>query len=160
MRKGFSHGTAPDLIRQNSGLTAPEVAELALNQGLCGSDAKDPIASLGNTLAKEVREGRLPEIRAKQVNGVLRYYDTLASRTTTPSSGGHAPPITEEVVTIRLPPEHVEAADLLVEVAQHRTRSEALAWLVAEGVRQNQPQMERVRKAVEQIRVIKQSVAL
>ena len=177
MKKGFSHGVAPDLVRQKPGMTANEVAELALSRGLCSSDAKDPVDSLGKTLAKEVREGRLPEVYANRVGGLLRYYpaevwdmergetwvlppdaftpDGQAPRVAAVTS---APTALSETVSIRLPRDKVELADLLVEAGQFSTRSEALAYLVGEGIARNHPRIEKVRQAVEQIRAIKRSL--
>jgi len=159
MKKGFSHGVAPDLIRQKPGMTAQQVAELALNADLCGSDSKTPISSLANTLAKEVREGRHPEVRAERVGGVLRYYpvsdDGLPEGSPTvslPAKGLY------ETVSIRLPREMAGVADLLVEAGQYSTRSEALAWLVGEGILRNELRVKKVRGAVEQIRAIKRSL--
>ena len=149
MKKGFSHVVAPDLVRQKPGMTAEEVAELALRRGLCSSDAKktDPKTSLGNTLAKEVREGRLPEIRAERVGGVLCYYPASDGPPRSSTTTTSPPTSPDEPVSIRLPREKVEVADFLVEAGQFSTRSEALAYLVGEGIARNHPQIEKVRQA-------------
>lgn len=160
MKKGFSHGVAPDLIREKPGMTKDEVAELALRRGLCGSDAKktDPVFSLGSTLAKEVREGRLPEVRAERVGGVLRYYPASGGPPKTPMIISSPPTGPDEAVSIRLPREHVEIADLLVEVGKYGSRSEALASLVSEGVSRNEALIKKARDAAAQIQAIKQSL--
>ena len=158
MRKGFSHGVAPKLIRQTPGMTAREVAEQALDRDLCDSDAQDPISSLANTLAKEVREGRHPEVRAEQVGGILRYYPTSVVLSTESDNASSLPPSLGETVPVRLPRANIEVADLLVETGQYKTRSEALAWLVAEGIVRNESRIRKVREAAEQIRAIKQSL--
>lgn len=153
MKKGFSHGEAPRLIREKPGMTSTEVAKLALGRGLCSSDSKKypPEVSLGNTLAKEVREGRLPGIVARKEGGVLRYYPTDGTIPTSPSINP------EEPVSLRLPRASLEKVDELVEVGQVNSRSEALAWLVGEGIKANEGQLDKVHGAVQQIREIKRS---
>ncbi|MCH7626022.1 MAG: hypothetical protein IIC83_08880 [Chloroflexi bacterium] len=161
MVKGFSHGVAPDLIAEKPEMTSSEVAEIALSRGLAESNSSDPVRSLGNTLAKEVREGRLKEsVRAELVRGVLRYYPVSAGQPTgidisAPTTGPY-----EETVSIRLPKEHIEIADLMVEVGKYRSKSEALAWFVAQGIHNKQSVIAEVKKAAEQIRAIKGSIPL
>lgn len=158
MKKGFSHGVAPDLIREQPGMTANEVAERALNRGLAGSDGKYPVQSLGHTLAKEVREVRLPEVVARKVGGVLRYYPASAEPEKFPPANTLGLLERDETVSIRLASDAVRAADNLVEAGKSATRSEALAWLVAEGIARNEPLIDRVTKAVQEIARIKASI--
>ncbi len=162
MRKGFSHGVAPKLIQEHPGLTARRIAEIALEEDLAASDSKDPVNSLAQTLAKEVREGRLPEVRTERVSGILRLFpadmkEAAAGIATVPTIS-YSQLIQEDSVSVRLPKPHIEIADSLVEVGQHRNRSEALAWLVAEGIGQNRARLEKVKSALEQIREIKRNL--
>ena len=155
MKKGFSHGVAPALIRETPGMRADQVAERALSSGLCDSDAKDPIRSLAATLAKEVREGRLPEVCSREVAGVLRYYPTSLIGIESfelPIEVGSGP---DEAVSIRLPHTTVNLADQMVEVGKFGSRSEALAWLVSEGIKRNGSEIENVRESADRIRTIK-----
>ncbi|MBI4301467.1 MAG: hypothetical protein HY664_02530 [Chloroflexi bacterium] len=151
MKTGFSHEVAPRLIRESPGMTSDEVAKLALSNELCSSDAKDPVRSLGNTLAKEVREGRLPEIVARRDGNILRYYPKDTPSTIEPNSG-------YESISIRLNRFSIEQADLLVEVERFKNRSEALAWLIDEGIRTNEEFLKEVREGIEKIGEIKRSL--
>ena len=160
MKKGFSHGVAPTLIAENPGMTASEVAERALSRGLAESDSSDPVRSLAATLAKEVREGRHKEVRADRASGVLRYYPISSGQPTGLDRGSPMVRTYEETVSIRLPREHVEIADLMVEVGKYKSRSEVLAWFVAEGINNKQSGIEEVKIAAEQIRAIKGSIAM
>jgi hypothetical protein len=74
MQTGFSHEVAPRLIRRNPGRPARFYARIALKQKLAGSDALDPEFSLASTLAKEVRERRLPGIESRMVGGTFCYF--------------------------------------------------------------------------------------
>lgn len=147
MKKGFSHKVAPALIEERPGMTKEEVAELALKRGLCGSDAvkTTPVESLGNTLEKEVREGRLPDIEARKED-VLRYYPVLKA-----SKGNHGAaesvPVTRDgTVSVRLPIENIEQADLLVKAQKFGSRSEGLAWLIEEGIKRNERVLADIKK--------------
>ena len=158
MKKGFSHGVAPDLINERPGMKSLQVAELALSRNLCSSDSKTPALSLGQTLAKEVREGRLPEVVARKVGGVLCYYPATSNGAETPTIVKPPSVNRDETVSIRLGSDTVELIDQMVEVGKFGTRSEALAWLVGEGIANNEELLEKVMTAVKQIRSIKASV--
>ena len=155
MQKGFSHGVAPDLIRERPGMTSRQVAELAMNRGLSSSDAKDdPAFSLGSTLAKEVREGRLPEVVVRKERGVLRYYPAAGGESGTREASYDS----DEVFSIRLPRAQIQVADQLVQVDKFGSRNEALAWLIAEGVARNRDTVDKVKAAVQRITEIKSSL--
>ena len=155
MKKGFSHGVAPDLIRERPGMTSRQVAELAMDRDLSSSDSKvAPVFSLSSTLAKEVREGRLPEVVARKERGVLRYYPAGVGE----SGTGETSYESDGMVSIRLPLEQIQIADQLVQVDKFGSRSEALAWLVAEGVVRNRDTVNKVNAAVQRIRAIKSSL--
>ena len=158
MKKGFSHEVAPELIREEPGLRADQIAERALSRGLCDSDAKEPVRSLAATLAKEVRERRLPGIYAKKMGSALRYYPGSHDSVIGSTVAIEPIPITAESVSIRLDHQRVEVADLLVEVGKFSSRSESLAWLVAEGIERNDEKIMMVRRAVDEIRLIKSSI--
>ena len=161
MQKGFSHEVAPDLIRENPGKTAEELAEMALKRHLCGSDSKTPIRSLAATLEKEVREGRLPEIVRRKEGGQYRYYPAIGSVPKTYSGQREQMPSayqeTYETIPNRVPVSDLELADLLTEIGKSSSRGEALLWLIREGVRQNGDLIQSAKKAAQEIRTIRQS---
>ena len=78
MQTGFSHEVEPGLIRQHSGQPSRSYARMALNLKLAGSDALEPEYSLASTLAKEVREGRLREIKVRKIGRSLRYSPAIS----------------------------------------------------------------------------------
>jgi hypothetical protein len=156
VQKGFSHGVAPNLIRQQPGKTAVDYASQALEQGLADSDAKTPVQSLANTLEKEAREGRLPEVRRVREGGVYRYYpaDQGPAASTSPQKDGTAAEDTE-TITLRVPRKILEVIDLTVEVGAQGTRNEAILWLCQEGMRSNNGRFDEMRRAADQIQQIK-----
>jgi len=162
MKKGFKK-IVFDLVRENPGLTAKEYAKVALDRGLSGSDSKDPVFSLATTLMKEVREGRMPEIRVIKSERPQRFYpdnhiaseamkkiaDDIVNKTL---SNWDKP------ITILLPTDVAQAMDMLVEVSRFGNRSEALIWLAREGIKAKNLELAQVKKVVEQIKLLKQSV--
>jgi len=162
--KGFKK-VVPDLIKANPGLTAKEYAEMALDRGLCGSGSKDhPVFSLATTLMKEVREGRMPGIRVIKSERPQRFYPV--DYTSTEAMKKIADDIVNKTlsnwdkpITILLPADVAQAMDMLVEVSKFGNRSEALIWLAREGIKAKNLELAQVKKVVEQIRKLKQSVS-
>ena len=151
----------PALIKANPGLTAKEYARMALDQGLCGSASKDPTFSLATTLMKEVREGRMPGIRA---NGrPMRFYpDNYTSNEEMKKIADDVVKKTlsnwDKPITILPPADIFETISILVEVGKFENRTEALVWLAREGIKAKSPELAQVKKVVEQIKQLKQSV--
>lgn len=162
MPKGFTYRVAPKLVRENPGMTSLELAGLALATGRSFSNAvkSDPRRSLAASLDKEVREGRHKEIRQEVIHGVRRNYPVSGVPSTNGGTPGNGVPDAEETISIRLPKPHIDLADSLVVIGQFKTRSEALAWLIAGGVLYRKPHLEKVRQALEQIQSIKKSLEL
>ena len=158
MRKGFTYTVAPDLVRADPGRRGEEYADMAIRKGLAASDAKDPVQSLASSLAKEVREGRQKQIRREKDGSAIRYYPALSLEVSAEGEKQILPARREEAVSLRLEPDTARNVDMLVEIGTHRTRSDALAWLVAEGLSKNQQKIREVQKAVKQIREIKRSL--
>lgn len=150
MKKGFKK-IIPNLVKANPGLTAKEYAKMALDRGLCISDSKDPTFSLATTLMKEVREGRMPGIKAIKGERPLRFYPD--NNTSEVSLHNWDKPI-----TVLLPTDVAEATDILVEVGRFGNRSEALVWLTREGIKAKNVEIVQAKKVAEQIAQLKQSV--
>jgi hypothetical protein len=160
--KGFKK-IAPDLIKANPGLTAKEYAKMALDRGLCGSGSIDPVFSLATTLMKEIRERRMPGIRVTTSERPQRFYpDNYASGETMKKKADDIMNKTlsnwDKPITILLPADVTQAMDMLVEVSRFGNRSEALIWLAREGIKAKNLELAQVKKVVEQIKLLKQSV--
>lgn len=159
MKKGFKK-IILDLVKENPGLTAKEYAKVALDRGLCGSDSKDPVFSLATTLMKEVREGRMPGIRVIKSERPQRFYpdNHISSETMKKIADDIVNKILDKPITILLPADVAQAMDMLVEVSRFGNRSEALIWLAREGIKAKNLELAQVKKVVEQIKLLKQSV--
>ena len=146
---------ALDLVRQYPGQTPEEYAKMALDRGLCASDSKKPILSLSTTMRKEYREGRMPDIRSARVDGKLRFFpkNHLVNQRDIPFRPNVA-------ITVVLPPEDSEIIDMLVEIGRFNNRSEALSWLVREGIKNKEGELNQARDVLNKIRQLKKSVPL
>jgi len=154
MQKGFKKAVVP-LIRANPGLTPKEYAEMALQRGLCGSDSINAVFSLQTTLMKEVREGRMPEIKVIKVNGKSCYfpvdYDVSQQAALLKK---------DTAVTIILPPDVAKNVDMLVELGRFGNRGEALVQFAMEGIKAKQQELKNAEKVVQQIRGLKKSISI
>ncbi|MBI4286072.1 MAG: hypothetical protein HY670_09295 [Chloroflexi bacterium] len=160
MKKGFKK-IILDLVRENPGLTAKEYAKVALDRGLSGSDSKDPVFSLATTLMKEVREERIPGIKAVGRRPLRFYPDDYTSSEQMKKADDIVKKILsnwDKPITILLPADIAQAMDMLVEVSKFGNRGEALIWLAREGIRAKNIELTQVKKVVEQIKLLKQSV--
>lgn len=144
-----------ELIKKYPGLTAEEYAKMALDQGLCGSDSKNPVFSLATTLRKEYREGRMPSIRAEKIGGKLRFYPLNYPDNKQDKS--HKPDV---AITGVLSAEDSESIDALVEIGKFKNRSEALSWLVKEGIKTKQEELNQAKDILNKIRQLKNSLTI
>ena len=146
---------ALDLVKQYPGYTAEEYARMALDQGLTGSDSKDPIFSLRTTMMKEYREGRMAEVVASRVDGKQRFYpkNGLDKKQATPVKTG-------AVVPVVLIHEDTEILDMLVEIGKFRNRSEGLLWLAHEGIQCKEDDLNKAKVVLQQIRQLKRSITI
>ncbi len=151
MKHGFK-AVAPEVIRERPGLPPEEYARMALERGLCGSDSKkDPVFSLATTLRKEVREGRMPGIRAEKINGRLCYFpvDHPSEPKTQPGNGLR--------VEVMLPPDAARRVTDLLDIEEFSSPSEAVVWLLQAGIKAKQPALNEIANELQEIRQRKES---
>jgi len=70
MARGFTDLVAGSIVPEFPGETAEVYAMEALDSGIISSDAEDPVQSLANTLAKQVREGREKRVIRKRIGSL------------------------------------------------------------------------------------------
>jgi hypothetical protein len=133
-------------------LAAEEYAAMALQRGLAGSNSKDPVQSLATTLAKEVREGRMPGIRAQSEDGKLRYF-RVDYRADTKAQRDNGLRIKE----VLLPSDVARRVSDLVEIGRFSGPNEALIYLSQEGISAKLPVLDRIANELQEIRRRKES---
>ena len=151
MKQGFMEHTATVLAPDFPGATALWYARAYLKvAGKDGSDSKTPEQSLANTLSKQVKTGRERRIRRERIKGVYCYFPVSMA-----SKHGSSEEI---VVQLSLSAQELEDIDNLVAVGKFNTRSNAIRWLLTEGIKSNHTYLEKVAHAVNQIERLKKEI--
>lgn len=167
MRSSFAGEIAPKLVRRHPGQPARYYAELALSQGLITSRSEqDPVFSLASSLAKYVRERRVQGIVARREAGELRYFpvdvderqDIRGAADPAAQPEQSATESAGAVVTAFVPAKILEILDSLVDIGRNTSRGEALARLAQQWVEQNPEGVQRIARARQQVRQIRNSL--
>ena len=150
-KRGFTNHAATILIPEFPGETALWYAKAYLKEaGEDGSDAKHPEQSLGNTLSKQVLTGREKRVRRERVKGVYRYFPALRSYA---AGSGQ-----DVVIQISLSQQELQDIDNLLAVDKFHNRSDAIKWLLLEGIRANRSYLDKVAAARAQIEQLKKGL--
>ena len=146
MKRGFMD-LAVEIIKAFPGHTAQWIAREALAHDSSLSDAKkaSPEASLANTLSKQVQTGREKRVRRERIKGVYCFF--LASDSSE-----------EIIVQFSLSTQELKDIDNLVAVGKFNNRSEAIKWLVIEGITANRGYLDKVADARNQIERLKREI--
>ena len=158
MRRGFTDYAATILIPDFPGETARWYAEKYLQEpGNTGSDARDKVQSLASTLDKQVREGRERRVRRDRINGLYRFFPASASGEGHQEKGGSS--LENIVAQIPLSMQELKDIDNLVAVDKFNNRSDAIKWLVMQGIAANRAYLDKVADIRMQIDRLKSGLA-
>ncbi|MFC1916704.1 hypothetical protein ACFLX1_01040 [Chloroflexota bacterium] len=138
------------IIKEYPGLSASEVAREALDYSSDLSDAKNAEQSFATTLNKQVQTGHEKRIRRERVGGLYRYFP--ASMPADSDSNG------EIFAQISLPKDRLKDIDNLVAVDKFNNRSDAVKWLVIEGIKTNRAYLDKVADTRQQIDKLRREV--
>ena len=144
MKRGFMD-LAVEIIKAFPGHTALWIAREALEHDSDLSDSKNPDVSLANTLSKQVQTGREKRVRRERIKGVYCFF--LASDSSE-----------EIIVQLSLSTQELKDIDNLVAVGKFNNRSEAIKWLVIEGITANRGYLDKVADARTQIERLKREI--
>lgn len=148
----LSPEVATKLVAENEGRTAKEIIVDGLDRGIIGGT----VAGQQGALVKLYSNGRLLKVRRDRQQGRYRYY--LKG-----STGIQQAPksVAETIVTFRPTYEQEEILTALTETRKCSNRSEAVSWLLSEGIAskqadihkvlQNYREIERLRREVQEI---------
>ena len=152
MKRGFMDFVATRLIPDHPGHTALWYAHeyLQLGDDSDLSDAKYPEQSLANTLSKQVKTGREKRIRRERIKGVYCYF--LASMASAHDSSE------EIVVQLSLSAQALKDVDNLVALGKVYTRSDAIKWLVLEGIKAKRSYLDKLASVINRIELLKKEV--
>jgi len=150
MKRGFMD-LAVEIIKEYPGETALVIAREALDFNSNLSDAQNPEQSLASTLNKQVQTGQERRIRRERIGGVYRYFRVSMS---SPSDSSE-----EIIVQLSLSTQELKDVDNLVAVGKFSNRSDAIKWLVVEGITANSGYLDKVADARNQIERLKREIA-
>ena len=134
MAQPFNPDVATDLIRENPGRTAKEIVRDALARGIIVSRGHDLLPGQIGALAKMHLEGRLPDIRRDESRRPYRYHP---KRTGNNRLYSKDPPTIQPVIqsiTFRPTAEQDQVLTALVSVGAFPTRTDAIQWVLNQGV--------------------------
>jgi len=153
MKKGFMDFVATTLVPEHPGETARWYAWEYLQLGNSFSDlsdAKHPEQSLANTLSKQVKTGREKRIRRERIKGLYRYF---------PVSESSALAHNEDIfIQLSLSAQELNDLDNLIAVGKSKNRSDAMKWLVTEGIKANRTYLDKVANTISQIERLKKEI--
>ena len=151
MQRGFTDFAATRIIPDHPGQPALWYA----NEYLKLVDAADltaqhPPQSLANTLSKQVKTGREKRVRRERIRGIFRYFPVSESSTLDASE--------DIIAQFSLPTEQLEEIDNLVAVGKFASRSDAIKWLVEEGISANSGYLRKVAEIKSRIEQLKKDL--
>jgi len=150
VKKGFTDFAVGILIPDFPGQTALWYAEKYLEEvGSNGSDAKDQKRSLANTLDKQVREGKETRVKRERIDGKNCYFPVVSNIVASVQS-----------ITVQIPLTTQELGDIdnLVSIGKFKNKSDAIKWLVAEGIKAHHDYLDKVEQGIKQIEQLKKEL--
>jgi len=152
MKQGFMEHAATILILGFPGQTAQWYAKTYLKEaGHDGSDAKNPVQSLANTLSKQVQTGREKRIKRERIKGVYCYF---------PVSIASTPDSREEIIAqLSISAQVLRDINNLVALGKVFTRNDAITWLVLQGIKAKRPYLDKLASVRNRIELLKKEVA-
>ena len=154
MKLGFMDFVRAILIPEFPGQTANWYAEKFLDEKGQISESKTPKQSLANTLRKQVQLDWEPTIRREQIKGIYHYFpverNEIQQQTNLPKKSEE-----DLIVQLTLSNEILKDINNLVEVGKFKNRTDAIKWLIIEGIhvkRSYLDKVEQTRKEIERIK--------
>jgi hypothetical protein len=127
------------LIREEVGRSAQEIVADALDRRIISSTGRELLAGQVGALAKMYKQGRLPDVWRDESVRPYRYYPKTSDGSTpepvrpSPVRLGTAS-VLAQAITFRPSPEQDKALTALVSVGACSNRSDAIHWLLDQGL--------------------------
>lgn len=141
MSEPFSPEVATRLIFERPGRTAQEIVKDALSRGIIGSRGRDQIKGHIGALATMYRVRRIPEVWRDETSRPYRYYPVsyktsgqIKERDTVHTGLLDRQDTPTQVISFRPTLNHDRVINALVSVGAAASRSEAVHWLIEQGI--------------------------
>lgn len=152
MAVSFSPEVATRLIKENPGRTAEEIVGDALDRGIISTRGQDRMTGQIGALAKMYNNDRLPEIIRNESQRPFRYYPKGATVV------NPQPKPLSDPVTFRPTLEQEAVLIALNETRKFTNRSEAVNWLLDQGIAANKSNIDKIVQAYSEIQRLRQQV--
>lgn len=158
MPQPFSPDIATELIRENPSKTSKEIVRDALDRGIIGSRGRDPLAGQGGALVKMFLQDRLPDIWRDESSHPYRYYPKRTGNE--PLNGKQSSPMqpSAQGITFRPTVEQERVLASLDSVGAFSTRTEAIQWLLDQGIAAEHDLIQKALEAHKQIEDLRKGV--
>ena len=158
MAQPFTPDIATDLIREEPGRPASEIVRDALSRGIIGTRGEDPIAGQRGALVKMYLEGRLPDIRREESSRPYLYYPKRMANVD--FNGRQSPTVqpSTQGITFRPSTEQDQVLTALVSVGAFSNRTDAIRWLLDQGITAKQDLIQRALETHKQIEHLRKGV--
>ena len=140
---------ATRLIMENNGRTAKEIIRDGLDRGIIGGTVAGQVGAL---VKLYIHSGSLPEVRRDEQKRPYRFY--LKGSTVVQQ----IPKLISEPVTFRPTSEQEEILAALTETRKCSNRSEAVDWLLKEGIASRQEDIRKILQTYREIERLRQEV--
>ena len=156
----FSPDVATELIEKQPGRTSKERVSDALERGIIRSAGHNPLAGQGGALVKMYNDGRIPDVIRDENRRPFRYYPKDSSSQRLIES--HAEPLEPSLPAISFRPtgEQDRILTALVLVGTFESRTEAIQWLLDQGIEKKRPEIQSALDTSEQIESLRKSVKI
>ena len=158
MPQPFSPEVASRLIRENPWRTTDEIVSDALARKIIGSTGRDPIAGQGGALVKMYLEGRLPEVCRDETRRPYRYYTKGIGNSQPQATPARPLENAPQTTSFRSTLEQDEILTALVSVDAFSSRTDAIRWLLDQGITAKQELIQRALEAHKQIEHLRKGV--
>ena len=152
MASPFSAQVATRLIRENPGRSAEEIVRDALDGGIISTRGRNRTAGQKGALVKMYKGGRLPEVWRDEQHRPYLYYPKETT------SVQQLPKPISEPITFRPTPKQEEILTALTDTRKFSSRSEAIIWLLDQGIAANQEDIRRIIDAYTEIEHLRRKV--
>ncbi len=149
MPSSLTAQVATKLIMENNGRTAKEIIRDGLDRGIIRGTVAGQVGAL---VKLYIHSGSLPDVRRDEQRRPYRYY--LKGSTVVQQQ----PKVISEPITFRPTSEQEEILMALIETRKYSNRSEAVNWLLNEGIASKQVDIRRIIQTYREIERLRQEV--
>ena len=161
MPQSFSPRVATMLIQETPYRSAKEIVSDAIHREVISTGGRDPLAGQVGALAKMYNDGRLPQVGRDESRRPYKYYPLdgriADNPEVRPRQVARVHPAT---ITLRPTAEQDEVLNALISVRACSSRSQAIDWLLTQGIAAHRETIQEALKVHGQIEELRRAVTI